>query len=340
MSILFLLASLGVVNGVIVGVYLLWKKPRTPANVYFGGLLLVLCIRIGKSVFFYFDRETDRLILQIGLSACVFIGPFFYLYARALQQQAKEFRRSDILLLITLLAGIIGVGLRFPYRSFPEVWNGYIIYGIYLTWIIFTGVGLYFCGKMLRGTTFSPKTMSGSQKYLIAVILAMLFITITYQAALFVGFTYIWGALIFTLAFYYLSARVLLTRKSITPKVTAPALENGPELLKQVDDLMLRDKPYVRQGLKLDELAALAGLSKHILSRVLNEEYQLGFSHYIKRHRVEETKQLILGRPDLSLEGIGYEAGFQSKSAFFEAFKTMVNCTPAAYKKAKEERYK
>ena len=334
MSILFLLASLGVINGAMVGLYLVLKKSATPSDRYFGGLLLVLVVRIGKSVFFYFNPETDRLILQIGLSACVFIGPFFFLYAKALQQSARAFRRLDIILLITLLVLIFGIGIRFPYRAYPEVWNGYIIYGIYAVWLVFFVMGLYICIGLLKGAKLSAKSMSPNQQYLLAMMIAMLFITFTYQASLFVGFTYIWGSLIFTLAFYYLSARVLLSRRPITPKVTTPALENGPELMKRVDDLMLKDKPFVQQGLKLDELAVMAGLSKHTLSKLLNEEYKLGFSHYVKSHRVEETKGLILTRSDLSLEGIGYEAGFKSKSAFFEAFKAMVNCTPAAYKRA------
>ena len=335
MSILFLLASLGVVNGMLLGFCLVIKTKNTIIDRYFGLLLLALSIRIGKSVFFYFDREVDLLILQIGLSACVFIGPFFYLYSRALQQHEQDFKRKDGLLLLGLLVAIVGIGLRFPYRSFPEIWNGYIIYGVYAIWILFTLLGLYFSGKMLRGVIFSPKKMTGRQQYVAATTVAMLFITCTYQAALFVGVTYIWGALIFSFTFYYLLGRALLTKRSVTPKAPAQLLENGTELLKRVNDLMERQKPFVNQRLKLDELAVLADMSRHTLSRVLNEVYKHGFSHYIKEHRVNEAKQLIATRPDLSLEGIGYEAGFNSKSAFFEAFKKIANCTPAEYKRSR-----
>ena len=330
MSILFLLASLGVVNGVLLGFYLIVKKKKTVTETYFGLLLLALSIRIGKSVLFYFDREVDLLILQIGLSACVFIGPFFYLYSKALQRHEQNFKRQDVLLLIALLVMIVGVGLRFPYRSFPGIWNGYIIYGIYAVWALFTLIGLYYNSKVLQ-----PKKMNGGQQYVAAIAVAMLFITCTYQAALFVGFTYIWGALIFSFTFYYLLGRALLTSKPITPKAPAQILENGSELLNRVNDLMEKQKPFISQGLKLDELAAQVDMPKHTLSRVLNEVYKHGFSHYIKEHRVSEAKRLIASRPDLSLEGIGYEAGFNSKSAFFEAFKKITNCTPAEYKKTR-----
>ncbi|MEO0334736.1 MAG: helix-turn-helix domain-containing protein, partial [Bacteroidota bacterium] len=313
--------------------YLIIKRPKAVVNSYFGGLLLALSIRIGKSVFFYFSTEVDQLILQVGLSACVFIGPFFYLYSKALQRQEQDFKRADVLLLLLLLVGVSIVGLIYPYRVYPEIWNGYIIYGIYAVWILFTLLGLYYNGKMLNGVLLRPRAMSQNQQYIAAIALAMLFITITYQVALFVGFTYIWGALIFSFTFYYLMGRAFISHKSVTPQPPSRPLENGLALLNQVDKLMELEKPYTNQKLKLDELAAQVAIPKHTLSRVLNEVYTNGFSHYIKEYRVKEAQRLIATRHDLSLEGIGYEAGFNSKSAFFEAFKKVANCTPAEYKK-------
>ncbi|MEO1257041.1 MAG: helix-turn-helix domain-containing protein, partial [Bacteroidota bacterium] len=68
------------------------------------------------------------------------------------------------------------------------------------------------------------------------------------------------------------------------------------------------------------------------LSQTLNEAYS-GYTQYIKTFRIEEAKSLIKNRPDLSLEGIGYEAGFKSKSVFFESFKKQVGVTPSTFKK-------
>ena len=96
---------------------------------------------------------------------------------------------------------------------------------------------------------------------------------------------------------------------------------------------MEEQKPFTNQKLKLDDLAVQAGLSKHILSKLLNEEYQYGFAHYVKEFRVMEAKQLISIRDELSLEGIGFEAGFSSKSSFFETFKKITNVTPSEYRK-------
>ena len=335
MQALFLFASLGVVNGFLLSFYLLGKKQKQAAHIFFGGLLLSLCIRIGKSVLVYFTEETDRLILQIGLSACLFIGPFFYLYLKAVLKEQFRVLKRDLYLLAALFLIIVTLGSIWPYRNHPDVWNHYMVQGIYVVWAIYLIAGFVLARPIIRKAFKQPAKLSFQERYLLGILISTLFISCTFYFALFIqGFTYIWGSIIFSVSFYYLTARALLVKKPVVPRSSAQApLENAAALLKQVDALMDKEKPYVNQKLKLDELAAMLGLSRHMLSRVLNEEYEHGFAHYIKQHRVNEAKRLISIRHELSLEGIGYESGFNSKSAFFEAFKKVAHSTPAEYRK-------
>ncbi|MBO3697933.1 AraC family transcriptional regulator [Roseivirga sp. E12] len=335
MSGLFLFASLGVINGILLSIYLFTKKPKRLLDIYFGGLILSLCIRIGKSVLVHFDRDVDKLILQIGLSACVFIGPFFYLYARSLQDGNQIHKKKDSLLLIILAIAVIAVGILMPYRTEPDFWNTYMVKGIYLVWAAFVLMGLYHTRSVFAQLFKSPLKLNEEGRYVLGIALSVLFITITYQIALFIdGYTYIWGSIIFSISFYYLAGRKLVSKKALTPKSTQAPLENASELFQKVERLMTTQKPFINPKLKLDDLAAEVGISRHNLSRVLNEEYHHGFSQYVKEHRVNEAKQLIEVRNELSLEGIGFEAGFNSKSAFFEAFKKVTELTPSAYKKS------
>ncbi|OEK00398.1 hypothetical protein BFP97_02215 [Roseivirga sp. 4D4] len=334
MSALFLFASLGVINGVLLSLYLLTKKGRHIVDIYFGGLILALCIRIGKSVLVHFDRDTDKLILQIGLSACLFIGPFFYLYAKSLKKNELHFKRADGFLLSTLLLAIIVIGLTFPYRTNPGFWNLYLVKGIYIVWAGFVAAGLYYTRSLFTKAFGDYGQLKADERYILGIALSVIFITITYQIALFVdGYTYIWGSIIFSISFYYLALRKLLGKQALTPKTTQAPLEEGAKLFENVEQFMVDRKPFINPKLKLDDLALQVGMSRHLLSRVLNEEYKHGFSHYVKAHRVNEAKQLIEVRHELSLEGIGFEAGFNSKSSFFEAFKKITHLTPSAYKK-------
>jgi len=341
MSALFLFASLGVINGILLSIYLFSKKERSIIDIYFGGLILSLCVRIGKSVLVYFDRDLDKLILQIGLSACLFIGPFFYLYSRSLHRGELSLKKKDMALLVTLTVSVVIIGIIKPYRTHPEFWNEYMVKSIYLVWAVFVITGLYYTRDVFAQLFRKPTLLKEDEWYILSIAFSIVFITLTYQIALYAeGFTYIWGSIIFSVSFYYLVGRKLLGKKVLTPKTTPPPLENASALFKQVEALLVTEKTFKNPKLKLDELAVQANMSRHLLSRILNEEYQHGFSHYIRSHRVIEAKGLIEVRHELSLEGIGFEAGFNSKSAFFEAFKKVTNLTPSAYKKSQMDKKK
>lgn len=330
MNFLFLFASLGVINGVFVSTYLLFRKERKPSDIYFAGMILMLCIRIGKSIHYRFFPETDRLILQLGLSACIFIGPFFYLYIKALKTRQKQYQVKDVFLLLFLLIAITVVGLLYPYRSNPDIWNTVIVQGIYSVWALFTLFGLYQAYGLFKQTAWKS---AGEKQYFIVILCGIVFITLTYQLALHIGFTYLWGSFIFSTLFYVLAFRALAAGKSITPKAPTARLIDGGSMLEQINELMDQEKLYTKQDLKLEDIATRTGLTRHEVSQVLNETYGHGYTHYIKELRINEAKELIATRPDLSLEGIGYESGFKSKSVFFEAFRKLVGSTPAAYKK-------
>ena len=336
MSVLFLLSSLGVINGLLIGIFLVFRSQNKATNAYLGGLLLALSLRIGKSVVFYFQDTVDLLILQIGLSACTFIGPFFYLYTKSVSKQHNKFKLNDLVLLACLLCAILVVGSIYPYRTYPAIWNGYIVYGIYLAWSVFTVLGLYYAFILLKPAILRPATMSKPQQHLAIVTLAMLSIHLTYQMALYGSFTYIWGSLIFSFALYLLLGRMLVSSRFFRLNPPDQPLENAALKLLALNQLMETQKPYVNQKLKLDDLADMANLSRHTLSRLLNEEYRHGFAQYIKEFRVKEAKRLINTRDELSLEGIGFEAGFSSKSSFFEAFKKLTHTTPSEYRKSRK----
>jgi len=336
MYLLYILASLGVVNGFLLGAFLILKKQNAVSDIYFGGLLLALSTRIGKSVLLYFTESTDRLILQIGLSACVFIGPLFFLYLKSIFREEKRMKMMDLCLLAGLLVMIVIIGILFPYRTRPDIWNGYIVsYGIYVVWIIYAFLGIYESRPLLQKALTNYSSLDQRDQYLLTIIGGIVFITCTYQFALYVdGFTYIWGALGFSFVFYYLLWRALSANKTIAPKSSSLSpLVNGHLLLQQVNTFMHLQKPFKNPKLKMSELAMNNNMSSHTLSKVLNDFYAYGFAHYINDFRVKEAQSLMLEREDLSLEGIGYESGFNSKSSFFAAFKKITNSTPSEYKK-------
>jgi len=94
---------------------------------------------------------------------------------------------------------------------------------------------------------------------------------------------------------------------------------------------------YQNPKFNLKDLAKAASLPKNLVSRVLNEGYKNGYTRFINEKRVEKAKELIAINDHLSLEGIGKESGFNSKSSFYSVFKKLTNRTPASFKKSMQD---
>ncbi len=263
-AVLFLLASLGVVHGLLLSGYILTKKTKAPADLYFGVLLLVLSIRIGKSIIYYFDPTVSKIVLQIGLSACIFIGPLFAFYVQANMNNIASIGKLQRITLGGLLLAVVVAGGLFPYPSYPDWWNNYFVLIIYSVWMLFFVWGIQQSWPLLRQLG-KLKKLAADQKHLLGVIAGMAFITGVYQFAYHIsGFTYLWGALFFTGSFYYLAIREFrLVQRSARSRVKKSVqMDKADEASFQaVEQLMQHRQLYKNPKLHLKDVAIAANLS-------------------------------------------------------------------------------
>jgi AraC-like DNA-binding protein len=97
--------------------------------------------------------------------------------------------------------------------------------------------------------------------------------------------------------------------------------------------LKSEEKPYVNPKLSLKEVSSKLSVLSNQLSQVINEKTGYNFNQYINGFRVEESK-MILGSSQfskLTIDAISEKAGFKSKSAFYQAFKTHTGMTPKQF---------
>ncbi len=112
----------------------------------------------------------------------------------------------------------------------------------------------------------------------------------------------------------------------------------------QLSDSFMEWKPKVEEAMQKDKLyenpqLTLTSLSKHLqtnpshISKVVNTCFGKNFNDFVNSYRIEAVKTAIEKGEykHSSLEGIGYEHGFNSKATFFRTFKKHAGCTPAKY---------
>ena len=108
-------------------------------------------------------------------------------------------------------------------------------------------------------------------------------------------------------------------------------------LTQQLKELMKSEKPHLENDISLPKLAAILKVRSHQLSYLLNNHFNENFYAFINRHRIEESKRILLNPKlqHLSMVGVAFEAGFNSKTTFNTTFKKITGLTPTQYKKGK-----
>lgn len=109
--------------------------------------------------------------------------------------------------------------------------------------------------------------------------------------------------------------------------------DSSKRIAESLERYMQEHKPYLNSEMTLKNLSDLVGEQPHTLSQVINENFGQNYYEFINSYRIEEAKR-IMKEPayqNYTLTAIGFEVGFNSKSAFYTAFKKATNETPAKY---------
>jgi AraC-like DNA-binding protein len=342
-DITFLLSMLGWFNGIILSFYFLFFiKEKSVANRLFGLLLLLLSVRVGKSAIWWFNPEMPIIYVQIGLGACFMIGPILYFYIQAYKNKLEVANKGMYIIIGGHLFVTILVLLFLTGKEDLFYWKKFIVYFIYTYWFVltlFSGVQLTEEIKQL----YTKVALSNDKKWILSIYFSFLLLVFTYALS-FAGKTavlYITGPLIFSLVIY-LNIMLFIFRKNIKDLTTAePKYSNkieskiAEEVMERLNEQMDSQHSFTNSELKINDVATSLNMSVHHLSQVLNDNYDTSFNNYINQLRIEYSKKLIEEKADqFTLEAIGRESGFNSKTTFFTLFKKINGITPKEYKES------
>lgn len=146
-----------------------------------------------------------------------------------------------------------------------------------------------------------------------------------------------WGIII-----YYLSISGYYTRPEASLQLQFEPEKNSEikteepidaDLKAKLLQTMQQQRPYLQPELTLNDLATELDLSPNVLSRIINAGFDKNFNDFINTYRVDTVKQKLLDSDfaHLSLLGIAFECGFNSKATFNRAFRKHAGVSPSEF---------
>jgi AraC-like DNA-binding protein len=336
-QLLFLFSALGAINGIFLAIYFFSRRPRALSDCMLGALLLAVGVRTAKSAFLFFNPAIALEFRQLGLSACLLIGPLTYLYVRyfiaglAQQPVGQQWRWH---LGFSFL--LIGIGVAFPYSAYRAAWN-FSSHVIHVFWLCYLLAAAKLLWQSRHEWFHEGHRIATSTVLLLSVFAGSCVMLAAYASTPFTS--YIVGALSFTFSLHVAVLVFMLRKEVVTPSDAKQKYRNSRlthddalALLAALEQLMTGQKSYLNPNLTLVQLAKRAGCTQAQVSQVLNDKLSKGFNTYVNEYRITEAKQLLTDEPQLNLDIVAERCGFNSSSTFFSTFKKVAGQTPASFR--------
>jgi len=332
-------------------------KVNRKANFWFGIFLFLWSTFWFEEIFVLTKINLLNTTSFVGVRFFQFLTPLFFYFSVVYYTNPDfKFKKTDLkylLLPIIFLTGLIAIQLNINVNLIENLLNILlIIYAIYFT--IFSYLKIKYHKKKIE--LFSSNTgeinLNWIEYIIIALFILSIFIgiyNILYVAIdlnLFANIVSL--VIIFFVAFNTLKQKeifllnenqrnqiintnqeIAITKRKIIPDQDLETIKT--KLL----HLMKNQEPFLDPELTLVGLAELTDISLHQLSYVLNSGFNENFFLFVNRYRVEKVKELLLSKEKnhLSIMGIAFESGFNSKTSFNTTFKKISSQTPSEFKK-------
>jgi len=343
---------------------LLWfvKKVNRLANRFLTLTLAAIVLWITRVLFIDLRLETyfpywSRLPLQFSL----IIGPSLYFYVLKITQSEYKLRGKDLLHFSPLLLqqGVLILAIRQSINTGAATYDTLVFLQInpVLHLAAFISIGIYLFQSFRLIERFYKRLKFNEQNdryrcelrwlYRLLTGFGLMFLLLAFFAAIdfiylhhkqgessyyslyvLLGIMMIWIA-----AAGFLQpdvAAVVLPPRALKQTVTLPLKQKGNWLKKAMEVNLF----YQDAELTLNSLADKLNIPAHELSRIINTALKKSFNDFVNEYRVAEVTRRMQDPAynHITLLGIAYDSGFNSRTTFHRTFKQMTGKSPAEYK--------
>jgi AraC-like DNA-binding protein len=358
-----ILDTIGFLQGIVLGIILLVLNFKRSRSSFFLGLfLLVFSLKLGYFIPGGLNLEKSYpqlFLLPFNFSWLLF--PLFFIYT----QQVSFFSNQPTkywILIPGLLSFVAQLYIYFlPYESKMEI----LTYGWY--YAVFTYMGIFYAWaiglwnlKLLQRhrievqnvfSLIESKELQWAKYFLIYSLFTSVIIHILYFISQHNYYFKIIFSVFDLLAIYWIfyhgiSQRNVLSylsdsvayvgspKMDVMEKTTPSAVLDELNVLgEKIDQYMMSSESFVNAELTIIELSEKLKEHPKRISMAINTVFNQNFNSYVNGLRVKKAIALLKNNEfdHLSIEGLGREVGFHSKSAFYAAFRKTTGTTPANF---------
>ena len=360
---------LGVVQGFFIAMVLLIRSQKRGTAFFLGLTFLFQSLVFFDNYLCYtglmkytiaFNDSTETLVLLIA--------PTFYLFLYSLiHRKSLRFKKTWFHFLIPVVYGLTQIQyylapLEVKYNAYLGAYHSNLPFAkvskhfdhsyhwtknefheiVLFTFLFYAILGAKLIWEERHRIQLMPKETNTNRYFFTRNSVLMLIFT--FLLAFFVFFTYDddsgdhYISLTQTVIVYFTTYVLLVESRFFENSWFADKYEtssNNALDFSLVENAVLLNNYFLRPEISLKSLAESLNIGKNTLSKAINLNSGMNFNDYINQKRVNEAKIRLLNKDfaHLTIEAIGNSVGFNSKSAFYTAFKKHAKTSPSAFVK-------
>lgn len=245
---------------------------------------------------------------------------------------------------------------------------------LFLVYILYSAIFLWKNSSLLKAQKAVPtKQFIISMRWLVTLLSSVFVITVYLLALTLLSFALspkeafsssYWLHLISGIAYFIMTFSLLVfpeilygmprssERKNTIPSEIFFYEKSYPELFQKQDNplfplgvvmitVLETEKPFLNPDFSVDNLAVLLQEPQHKISYCINTLLETSFYQLRSKLRVEHIIQLFKkeAHTNLTVEAVGMQSGFKSRSTFYSTFKEYTQQSPSEYLKVNSSNY-
>lgn len=315
------------------------KKDEHPGKNYLASLILFFSLMLMFYVSFWtgyniYIRSIESYFMTLPFS----LGALLYLYSKKIS--GLKIQKSDYWHLAPWISHILLLSVlkTFPQGYFDREFLTTIMSSVYVIQVF--QMLLYSALLLLRLQKIQDKE---SDLFKWHKLLSLTFLPVAIAHALYYVMIFFFSyvrvfdymisvcmtAMIYIIGYSSIRFNSIVLKKQSAQLLTRAAIAYYRD---RIIKIMEEEKPFLEGSLKIADLANLLDINTHALSQLINESFGKNYSEFINDYRIKEAENLLINANGNSkVIEIAYQSGFNTKAAFYSAFRRKNNISPKEF---------